>query len=78
MKCVDPTPYSPYVERFDRTYRDEVLDLYLFQNLAEVRETTFWWMIGYNEERPHDSLGDLTPQEYMDKWAENSTLELST
>ncbi|WP_399347698.1 integrase core domain-containing protein [Thalassolituus oleivorans] len=22
------------------------------------------WMMGYNEERPHESLGDLTPVEY--------------
>ena len=66
-----------YIERFNRTYRDEVLDLYLFQNLAEVREATYWWMIEYNEERPHDSLDDHTPAEYMSKNAGNSTLQLS-
>ena len=69
---------NAYIERFNRTYRNEVLNLYLFSNLAEVRDTSFWWMIDYNEERPHDALGDLTPQEFMDKWTENSTFELST
>ena len=69
---------NAYIERFNRTYRDEVLNLYLFKDLQEVREQTYWWMIGYNEERPHDSLADLTPAEYMEQYAENSILELST
>lgn len=33
---------NAYIERFDRTYRNERLYLYLFRNLAETRETTYW------------------------------------
>ncbi len=40
--------------------------------------SSFWWMIGYNEERPHDSLADMTPAEHMEQYAENSNLGLST
>ncbi len=54
---------NAYVERFNRTYRDELLDQYLFATLDDVREATYWWMLEYNEERPHDSLGDRTPAE---------------
>lgn len=59
-----PTQNS-YIERFNRTYRDEILNMYVFRTLTEVREITEKWINEYNEERPHDSLDDLTPYEYM-------------
>ena len=70
-----PTQNS-YIERFNRTYRDEILNMYVFRTLAEVRELTEHWIKEYNEERPHDSLGDLTPIEFMatSKPPENSRL----
>jgi putative transposase len=55
-----------------------VLNLHLFRNLVEVRETTYWWMIDYNEYRPHDALGDVTPSEYIAQNADNATSQLST
>ena len=69
---------NAYIERFNRTYREEVLNLYLFRNLAEVREITYSWMIDYNERRPHDSLRNMTPLEVMERYTGNSILELST
>jgi putative transposase len=56
-----------YVERFNRTYRTEILDFYLFSELEEVRDITSQWMREYNEERPHESLGDMTPAEYCEQ-----------
>ncbi len=58
-----PTQNS-YVERFNRTFREEILDMYVFRYLSEVREITENWITEYNEERPHESLGNLTPAEY--------------
>lgn len=60
------SPYqNGYIERFNRTYREDVLDLYLFSNLDEVRQQTDRWMQLYNYERPHDGLNDMTPIEYL-------------
>lgn len=60
-----PTQNS-FVERFNRTYRDEILNMYVFKSLSQVRELTDDWIREYNEERPHESLGNLTPWEYLD------------
>lgn len=54
-----------YIERFNRTYREAVLDMYVFSTLEEVRGDTERWLKEYNEDRPHESLGDLTPREYL-------------
>ncbi|MFN7520942.1 MAG: pseudouridine synthase [Lysobacteraceae bacterium] len=40
------------------------------------REDTWWWMLEYNEQRPHDSLGDLTPAEVCQQYEESSTFAL--
>lgn len=66
IKPGKPTQNS-YVERFNRTYRDAILNMYVFKTLTEVKELTEKWMIEYNNERPHDSLNDLTPWEYLAK-----------
>ena len=54
-----------YVERFNRTYREEVLSCYVFETLGEVRRMTADWLVRYNEQRPHESLGDLAPRQYL-------------
>jgi putative transposase len=60
-------PYqNSYIERFNRTYQEDVLDLYLFEALHEVCEITDEWIEMCNYERPHDSLNDMTPKEYVE------------
>lgn len=60
-----PTQNS-YVERFNGSYRRAILDAYIFRNIEEVREITEKWRIDYNGRRPHEALGDMTPQEYKE------------
>lgn len=55
---------NTFIERFNRTYRTEILDFYLFITLNEGREITERWLMEYNNERPHDPLNNLTPKEY--------------
>lgn len=52
---------NAYIERFNRTYREEVLDCFLFESLKQVQEITQRWISSYNQERPHDALNGMTP-----------------
>jgi len=53
-----------FIERFNGSYRREILDSYLFFDLEEVRQLTNEWMEHYNPQRPHEALGNLTPKEW--------------
>ncbi len=55
---------NAYIERFNRTFRTEVLDAHVFESLSRVRELVHQWMIDYNEERPHSALGNLPPRHF--------------
>lgn len=56
---------NAYIERFNRTYREEVLDFYLFASLQEVRAMTENWLHTYNHLRPHDALDGSVPAAFL-------------
>ena len=56
---------NAFIERFNKTYREEVLSAYVFESLAQIREITESWLVEYNQERPHESLGRLPPLTYL-------------
>lgn len=55
---------NSFIERFNRSYREDILDLYEFRDLRQVRELTSEWLIEYNYDRGHQSLGGQSPIEY--------------
>ena len=57
-----PTQNS-YVERFNKTYRNEIR--FLSVQYADGCERNPDLIKEYNEERPHDSLGKMTPAEFV-------------
>ena len=58
---------NAYIERFNRTYRGSVPDAYLIDNIDKVREVTTTIYDDYNNHRPHDALGGLSPKMYREK-----------
>jgi putative transposase len=58
---------NAYIESFNGKLRDECLNENWFVTLKDAREAAEAWRIDYNEFRPHSSLGDLSPLEYVTK-----------
>lgn len=58
-----------FVESFNGSFRDECLNETLFSSLAEVRTQITLWKEDYNGQRPHSSLGSITPIEFAMKMA---------
>lgn len=65
-------PYqNGYIERFNRTYREDVLDAYIFTSFTQLTVTTEKWIHSYNTEHPHQSLSGLSPVDFKEsrrKW----------
>ena len=55
---------NSYIERFNRSYRQDVLDAHLFENMEQVRCYTDEFIEDYNLHRPHESLNGLSPINY--------------
>ena len=57
---------NAYIESFNGKFRDECLNEHWFVTMAQARRVIENWRVEYNTERPHSSLGDLTPEQYAD------------
>jgi putative transposase len=62
-------PGSPwengYCESFNGKLRDECLNVQWFESLADARAEIEAWREEYNERRPHSSLGNREPAQYI-------------
>ena len=56
---------NAFIERFNRSFRTEVLDACLFDSVDQVQAQADAWLTDYNEQRPHESLGNVPPAVYM-------------
>jgi putative transposase len=66
------------VERFNRTFRQEVLGAYVFESRDQVHKNSAEWMREYDNERPHDTLDGMTLASFRARMtAESSSLIMS-
>jgi putative transposase len=72
-------PGSPWQnglnERFNGSVRDECLNMETFASRDQARMICKVYGRQYNTERPHSSLGYLTPQEFAAQWREENAEE---
>jgi len=59
-----PTQNS-HIESFNGRMRDEFLNMHAFANLVQARLAAETWRNDYNDVRPHSSLGNRTPNEFV-------------
>jgi putative transposase len=86
-RCIEMRHIQPgqpdqnaYIERLDRSYRQDVLDAYLFGSIDEVKALTDEWLEDHNTAMPHDGLGQVPPRTFLPRSnpARESSSELST
>ena len=53
-----------FIERFNGSYRKELLDLWVFKDLYEVEELTEKYRREYNDIRPHNALNNQPTSKY--------------
>ena len=53
-----------FVERFNKTVREDLFNAHLFYSLADANEKAEQFRYEYNHLRPHESLNNKTPIEY--------------
>jgi transposase InsO family protein len=63
---------NPFVERFNGTMRDELLNGEEFDSLLEARVLIAAWINEYNTLRPHRGLGMMTPNQFAASWKAGS------
>lgn len=59
---------NAYIESFNGKFRDECLNEHWFVSMRHARDTIADWRQEYNNDRPHSSLGYLTPKQFADSF----------
>lgn len=57
---------NPFIESFNGSFRDECLNMHWFLSLEDAYEKINAWISEYNHFRPHSSLNNQTPAEFIE------------
>lgn len=63
---------NPFIESFNGSFRDECLNVNWFLSLDDAEDKIDTWRHEYNEFRPHSSLNNMTPLEYIENTLKTS------
>ena len=77
LKFIQPgkPAQNAYIERFNRIFREDILDAYWFEDLEQVRLIDEQWRMDYNHNHPHSSLGSLSPVRYYQQAIKKENIE---
>jgi putative transposase len=67
---------NPSIESFNGSLRDECLNVHWFLSLDDARTKIEVWRRDYNAYRPHQSLGGLSPEMYLNQYLETTAESL--
>ena len=56
---------NAFIESFNGRLRDECLNVHQFTSIEDAKAKIEAWRVDYNQQRPHSSLGHLTPNEFV-------------
>lgn len=63
---------NAYIESYNWTFRQEVLDVYAFSDLDEVLDVSTRWLWGYNHDLPHLSVDRMPPVAYRRRYEDRA------
>jgi len=55
---------NAYIERFNRTARQERLDMHVFESVEHAQDLAARWLWTYSHDRPHTALGGIAPSQW--------------
>jgi putative transposase len=68
---------NPFIESFNGSFRDECLNTSWFLSLEDAYEKINSWVQEYNHFRPHSSLDEMTPAEFIERYLQKQSEEIS-
>lgn len=67
---------NAFIESFNSRFRQEFLNEHWFLSVSDAQERAETWRLDYNCERPHSSLGNISPKEFVRRRKLPSPVEL--
>ena len=77
LKFIQPgkPAQNAYIERFNRIFREDVLDAYWFEDLEQVRIIAEQWRLDFNQNHPHSALKGLSPINHYRKEIQSGNIQ---